>query len=96
MKFDIRKFAFPMEIVNAQYLDILNTETMELVNCKKKFNMLEWVVPNIDEPLANAYNIAAIEVFDSDNDQICYPGFKLARNLGHNAIYPHMYYREIE
>ena len=96
MKCDIRKFAFPMEIVNTQYLDILNTETMELVNCNQKFNIIEWIVLNMDEPFANAYNVIAVEVFDSDSDKLCIPGFKLAYNFGHNAIYPHRYYREVD
>ena len=96
MKCDIRKFAFPMDIVNEKYTDVIDTKTMILCSRNEKFNMYEWIVTNMDEPLANAYNIAAVEVFDCDSDQMCFPGFKLARNFGHNAIYPHMYYRESE
>lgn len=96
MKCDIRKFAFPMDIVMKSYTDIINTKTMTFAKHDGRFYLREWIIPDTNEPFVIAYSIDAVEIFDSDRDDLCYPGFKLARNWGHNAIYPHMYYRESE
>lgn len=97
MKCSIRKFAFPISIIQEKGLvDVLNTKTMCLCKSNRTFHPMEWIILEIDEPFAIVYNVAAVEIFDSDSDELSYPGFKLARNCGHNAIYPHMYYRESE
>jgi hypothetical protein len=96
MKCDIRKFAFPMDIVMESYVDIVDTNTMMFINSNDAVGLREWIIPDISASLAIAYRTNAVEVFDSDRDDLCYPGFKLARGCGHNAIYPHRYYRESE
>ena len=94
MKCDIRKFAFPMNIVMESYVDIIDTNTMMFINSNEAVDLREWIIPDMSASLALAYRIDAVEVFDSDRDDLHYPGLKLARNCGHNTIYPHMYYRE--
>ena len=96
MKCDIRRFAFPKDIVMRSYVDIVDTSTMMFANSDEVVDLRYWIILDIKEPLALAYNTVAIEIFDSDRDDLNYPGFKLASNCGHNAIYPHMYYRESE
>lgn len=96
MKCEIRKFSFPMNIVMESYVDIVDTNTMMFINSNETVDLREWIIPDMSAVLALAYRADAVEVFDSDGDDLCYPGFKLARNCGHNAIYPHMYYRESE
>jgi hypothetical protein len=77
-------------------VDVLNTDTMALSKNNGKFNPNDWIVLEEDEPFAIVYHVDAVEVFDSDRDDLRYYGFKLARGCGHNSIYPHRYYRESE
>lgn len=97
MKCDIRKFTFPMNIVHANYMEIVDTETMQFAKSDLgDFDYNNWIILDPDEHFAVAYNIVAIEAFDSDSDELNYIGFKLSRNCGHNSVYPHLYYREID